>query len=155
LLRLRARATEEGRPTRDTACILVWLDGGPSHIDTYDPKPDAPAEYRGQFRPIRTRVPGLDVCERLPRQARVMDRLAVLRSLAHRANDHVNGPHQVLTGYYGAEVQRNLAPMNPSTGSVTARLRGANRPGMPPYVCVPHAESFGNQRPGYFGAAYL
>jgi hypothetical protein len=155
VLRCRARAASRGKTVKDTACILVFLDGGPSHLDTYDPKPDAPVEYRGQFKPIRTRVTGVQVCEHLPCQARVMDKLAVVRSLHHKANDHVNGPHQMLTGYYGSEVQRNLAPMFPSGGSLTARLRGANRPGMPPYVCIPHGESFGNQRPGYYGAAYL
>jgi hypothetical protein len=155
MLRWRAWAAEQGRSTRDTACIVVWLDGGPSHLDTYDMKPAAPVEYRGQFQPIPSVVPGIDVCQHLPRQARVMDKLALVRSLAHKANDHVNGPHQMLTGYYGSEVQRNLAPEYPSTGSLTARLRGANRPGLPPYVCIPHAESFGNQRPGYFGGAYL
>jgi hypothetical protein len=155
VLRLRARAAEKGLSSPDTACILLFLDGGPSHIDTYDLKPDAPMEYRGQFGAIRTTLVGVSVCEHLPQQARIMDKLAVLRSLAHKANDHVNGPHQMLTGYYGSEVQRNLAPMYPSAGSITARLRGPNRPGVPPYVCVPWGESFGNQRPGYFGAAYL
>jgi hypothetical protein len=162
LLRLRDRAArasapdpDRSRTTRDTACILIFLDGGPTHIDTYDPKPAAPVEYRGQFRPIHTAVPGIEVCEHLPHQARVMDKLTIVRSLAHKANDHVNGPHQMLTGYYGSEVQRTLAPMFPSGGSLTAKLRGPNRPGMPPYVCIPHAESFGNQRPGYYGAAYL
>jgi hypothetical protein len=100
-------------------------------------------------------VTGIQLCEYLPRQARIMDKLALLRSLAHKANDHVNGPHQMLTGYYGSEVQKNLAPMFPSAGSITAKVRGANRAGMPPYVCIPSAESFGNQRPGYYGAAYL
>jgi hypothetical protein len=155
VLRCRAAAREKKKTTKDTACILIFLDGGPTHIDTYDPKPAAPVEYRGQFKPIRTAVSGIQVCEHMPRQAKVMDKLAVLRSLAHKANDHVNGPHQMLTGYYGSEVQKNLAPMFPSAGSLTAKLRGANRPGMPPYVCIPHAESFGNQRPGYYGAAYL
>src|SRR4051794_28871707 len=80
LLRLRAAA---GRPREDTALLVVWLHGGASHLETYDPKPDAPSEYRGPFRPIATRVPGVRVSELLPRHARVADRFTLLRSLAH------------------------------------------------------------------------
>src|SRR5512135_2552026 len=66
LLQMRAAAQASGQPTADTAVILLWLDGGPSQFETYDPKPDAPAEYRGPFRAVRTRVPGISLCELLP-----------------------------------------------------------------------------------------
>src|SRR5436190_1050507 len=69
-LRLRAAAEQAGRPTRDTAVILLWLGGGPSHIDMYDLKPDAPTEFRGEYKPIKTNVPGIEIGEHLPHQAR-------------------------------------------------------------------------------------
>ncbi len=152
-LRLRARAAEEGRPTRDTAVILIWLDGGPTHLDTYDMKPGAPAEYRGSLKPTRTNVPGLDICELLPEQAKVIDRLAVVRSLHHSTGDHYAGAHWMLTGYHGSSAA-NLEPMYPSAGSITAKVRGPNRPGLPAYVAVPVAASVGLV-PGYNSAAYL
>src|SRR5437868_3668326 len=71
---MRARAKEAGADVPDTSVILIWLPGGPPHMETYDMKPDAPLEYRGDFRPIRTNVPGIDVCEHLPRHARIANR---------------------------------------------------------------------------------
>src|SRR4051812_47957776 len=82
LLPWKLRAAD-GAATPDTAVILVWLPGGPPHMETYDLKPDAPAEYRGEFRPIKTNVPGIDVCEHLPLHARVADRFSLIRSIAH------------------------------------------------------------------------
>src|SRR5436309_3197800 len=79
LLPLRLQAKEAGRTAPDTSVILIWLPGGPPHMETYDMKPAAPEEYRGAFRPIKTVVPGLDVCELLPLHARVADRFAVVR----------------------------------------------------------------------------
>jgi hypothetical protein len=152
-LRLRARSAEAGQPTRDTAVILIWLDGGPTHLDTYDLKPGAPKEYRGELKPTRTNVPGLDVCELMPEQAKVMDRLAVVRSLYHTTGDHFAGAHWMLTGYHGSTAA-NLEPMYPSAGSITAKVRGPNRPGLPAYVAVPIAASVGLV-PGYNSAAYL
>ncbi|MBV9123811.1 MAG: DUF1501 domain-containing protein, partial [Planctomycetes bacterium] len=91
------RAREESAVPKDTAVILLWLDGGPSHMDLYDMKPDAPAEYRGIWRPIRTRVPGFDLTELFPRQARVTDLFSVVRSLHHDTGDHFAGGHRMLT----------------------------------------------------------
>jgi Protein of unknown function (DUF1501) len=152
-LRLKAQAAETGAATKDTAVILVWLDGGPTHIDMYDPKPAAPAEYRGPLKAVNTNVPGIDICELMPEQARVADKLAVVRSLYHTTGDHFAGAHWMLTGYLGSNAA-NLDPMYPSAGSVAARLRGANRPGLPAYVAVPVAASVG-LIPGYNSAAYL
>src|SRR5438128_1864529 len=81
LLRLRAA---EGKPASDTAAILLLCSGGPTHFETYDPKPGAPVEYRGPCQPIRTNVPGLDICEVLPRHATIANRFAVIRSCAHK-----------------------------------------------------------------------
>src|SRR5207302_1255347 len=98
LLRARAAAADgPAGPTRNTAVILIWLDGGPSHLDLYDMKPDAPAEYRGIWRPIRTRVPGIDITELFPRQARVADKFSIVRSLHHDTGDHFAGGHRMLT----------------------------------------------------------
>jgi hypothetical protein len=150
LLRQRAAAATS---SRDTAVIVVWLDGGPTHMDTYDLKPDAPAEYRGPFMPIKTRVPGFDISPLMVNQAKVMDRLSVVRSLHHTTGDHFAGAHWMLTGYHGSNAAR-LDPMYPSAGSITARVRGANQPGMPAYVAVPIAASVGLV-PGYNSGAYL
>ena len=97
LLRVRAGQAAEAR--RDTAVILFWMAGGPSHIDTYDMKPDAPAEVRGPFRPVATKTPGLSVCELLPRHLAVADRLAIVRSVHHDHSVHDDASHWVQTGY--------------------------------------------------------
>jgi hypothetical protein len=145
-LRLKARANERGEPTRDTAVILFWMGGGPSHIDMYDLKPNAPAEYRGEFSESATNVPGIRIGEHLPWQARMMDRLSVVRSVTHTNAGHGMGSHWMLTGYVPTiEINDNL---NPCAGSVVARMRGANAPRLPAYVCVPSV-------PGHSGAAYL
>jgi Protein of unknown function (DUF1501) len=145
-LRLRARAAESGRTTNDTAVILIWLGGGPSHIDMYDLKPEAPTEFRGEFKPIRTNVPGIDIGELLPHQAKVMDKMAVVRSAYHTNAGHGMGAHWMLTGYVPTiEINDNL---NPSCGSVVAKMRGSNAPQIPPYVCLPNP-------PGSANAAYL
>src|SRR5262249_55470290 len=99
LLHLRAAAT----PTRTTpraekSCILIVQYGGASHIDSLDPKPDAPAEMRGPFKPIATSVPGLRVCELLPRLARMANRLCLVRSLTHSSVDHSEAMHFAMTG---------------------------------------------------------
>src|SRR3954452_23361420 len=94
--RLAASPTDATTP--ETAVILVWLPGGPPHMETYDLKPDAPAEYRGEFRPIHTNVPGLDVCEHLPMHARVAHRFNLIRSIHHNFADHGGGHKRFLTG---------------------------------------------------------
>src|SRR6516165_3174630 len=149
-LRLKARAQEHGRQTRDTAVILLWLGGGPSHIDMYDLKPDAPAEFRGEFRPIATNVSGTYIGEHLPRQARLMDKMSVVRSGTHTNAGHGMGTHWMMTGYVPTiEINDNL---NPSCGSIVARMRGANAPRMPAYVCLPSPPPSANA--AYLGVAY-
>ena len=96
VLRLRAAAPPDAG--RGKSVIMIWLRGGPSHIDSYDMKPDAPAEIRGEFKPIATNVPGIQVCEHLPRQAQIMDKLAILRGIkSNDLGDHT--PHYILTGF--------------------------------------------------------
>jgi hypothetical protein len=140
---------------KDTRVILVWMSGGPGHMETWDPKPEAVRQFRGPFGAIRTRVPGVQLGELLPEQARVMDRLAVLRSVNHGSGDHTKGNHWMLTGYEGPAFN---APdfkhqRRPSLGSVAAHLRGAVRPGLPPYVAVPHLR--GGTDNFFHYAAYL
>ncbi len=132
LLHARAAVAAPGKP-RVKACILLFMWGGPAHQDTWDPKPDAPAEYRGEFRPIPTSVPGLHVCEHLPRLARQAHRLAVIRSMTHTDVDHTTGTHYLLTG---RGVPRRGAPRSedwPGYGAVLARL-GRGRGPLPPFV---------------------
>jgi hypothetical protein len=149
-LRLQAAARSEGKPTKDTAVILVWLGGGPSHLDMYDLKPDAPAEFRGEFKPIRTNVPGIDIGEHLPYEAKQMDKMSIVRSAFHTNAGHGMGAHWMLTGYVPTiEINDNL---NPSCGSVVAKMRGANAPKVPPYVCVPNPP--GSANAAYLGVAY-
>src|SRR5437868_13345948 len=92
-----ARAPAADRP-RAKACILLFMWGGPAQQDTWDPKPDAPVEFRGEFRPVPTAVPGLRVCEHLPRLARLADRLALVRSMTHPDVNHTTATHHILTG---------------------------------------------------------
>src|SRR4051794_4515624 len=95
----RLRTVAAAPPTRvKTALVVVWLHGGASHLDSFDPKPDAPSEYRGPFRPVETRVPGLFVSELFPRLAGVADRFTALRSLVHTGFCHDDGPQQIFTG---------------------------------------------------------
>jgi hypothetical protein len=151
---LRARAESPVGAKKDTAAILLWLDGGPGHMDLYDMKPDAPAEYRGFWKPIRTNVSGIEISELFPKQARVADKFSIVRSLHHNNGDHYAGGHWMLTGRGGRVSGAKTESEYPSIGSIVAKTRGPNRPGMPAYIAVPYAMSIG-LRPGYFGANYL
>ncbi len=148
------RARELAPPSAsDTSVILLWLDGGPSHHDTYDPKPDAPREYAGIWNPIPTVVPGMDLCELLPLHAKIADRFSLIRSLHHNTGDHFTGGHWMLTGHGGVSGARKAA-RNPFFGSIATSVTGPRKPGMPAGVAIPYAMSIG-LRPGYFGAGYL
>ncbi|QVL34861.1 DUF1501 domain-containing protein [Telmatocola sphagniphila] len=138
----------------DTRCILIWLDGGPGHMDMYDMKPDAPAEYRGIWKPIKTKVPGFDITELYPKQAKVTDKFSIVRSLHHNTGDHFAGAHRMLTakdmGVSGANNEQKF----PGIGAIVNREAGPRKPGMPGYVGVPYGMSVG-LRPGYFGGHLL
>ena len=145
LLRLEARAPNAAR---GRSMVVLWLWGGPSHMETFDLKPDAPTEYRGEFRPIDTTVPGVRISEHLPRLARVADKFVLVRSLSHESTGHVNSTHTVLTGYPGEAVETPpFKPKYPDCFAVTTKVAGPARPGLPPFVALP------SQR--YQGAAYL
>jgi hypothetical protein len=170
---LRARAAAEGRPGRGPAgrrsgraraCILVYSYGGPSHLDIWDLKPDAPREIRGEFRPAATSVPGVSITEHLPRLARLADRYAIVRSVTHRDNDHAIGAYLALTGHshprndiLGIEPPASPQDM-PSLGSVISRLSPARRPVFS-YVTLGELRHLGNhdsmgQNAGCLGRAH-
>src|SRR2546423_11918732 len=145
-LRLQARAAENGQPTKDTAVILLWLGGGPSHLDMYDLKPEAPVEFRGEFKPIATNVPGVQVCEHFPLQARMFDKLAVIRSVVS-VEEHSDS--LVMTGF---SENTNRQAHHPSFGAVMSRLRGSSTLDVPPFVSL-RGMSIGCE-PGYLGVAH-
>jgi hypothetical protein len=149
-----ASAARARRSIPDTSVILIWLPGGPPHMEMYDMKPDAPAEYRGAFRPIKTVVPGLDVCEHMPFHARLANKYSIVRSIAHTFADHGGGHKKFLTGRDPRE-PTGFVNDYPMVGSMIAKLRhGASGGAVPDYVLgAPagrdHIDVFS------FGSAYL
>ena len=150
---LRAKEATGSTNGKNTSAILIWLDGGPSHHDTYDPKPQAPSEYAGIWRPIHTNVPGMDVTELFPLQAKVADKFSIIRSMHHNNGGHFHGGHWMLTGKGGLQSGSNDGK-HPFFGSVASKVVGPRQAGMPANVAVPYAMSIG-LRPGYFGGNYL
>jgi uncharacterized protein (DUF1501 family) len=148
LLRARAMAAPSATTER-TAVILVWLPGGASHLETYDPKPLATSDYRGPFTAIRTRVPGVELSELLPRHASVADRFTVLRSMVHTGFCHQQGTQQLLTGHPVRELKPK--PDNPDLFAITNFLRRDPARKLPNYVGVPGASFLGA---AYLGSAY-
>jgi len=136
----RMQAAGAVRSAANTNVILFWLSGGPGHMETWDPKPRAPAEYRGPLRAIDTTLSGVQFGELMPELAKMTDHLAVLRTVNHGSGDHTKGNHWMLTGFEGPAFNApdNRQQRRPSLGSAAARLRGAHQPGMPAYVGVPH-----------------
>ena len=152
MLRIRAEAAQRGSnlPSR-RAVIFIELAGGPTQHETYDPKPDAPSEYRGPLGVVDTNVPGIQLSELMVRQAAVMDKLAVIRSLHHDSSSHGTSAHLTQSGYYLRNRQNRGNDM-PAAGAVTAKLRGANRAGLPAYVSIPRQMRYGEA--AYLGKGY-
>jgi len=147
LLQAEALGATSAPAKRSKSLIYVVLAGGPSHIDTWDPKPEAPVEYRGEFSTIATKLPGVRLCELMPRQAEMLDRLTLLRGVQSVENDH-----------YLAEVYTGLpraAGKRPAFGSVVSRLAQQYSP-LPPYVSLNESSSdpFEYEKPHYAGAAH-
>ena len=128
------------------SAIMIWLGGGPPHIDMYDLKPDAPVEFRGEFKPIPTNVPGVQICEHFPMQAKMWDKLAVIRSVV-AANEHSDS--ETFTGY-PMEVNRNAH--HPSFGAVVSKLRESETASIPPFVSLRGLSP--GLEPGYLGVAH-
>ena len=155
LFQLQATAAN-GKEPKAKSCIFLFLQGGPSTIDMYDMKPDAPAEIRGPYKPIPTNVPGTFVGEHCHRTAKVADKFTILRSHSHNDNGHTTGSHYVLTGYRPnfADGANSKVPVNelyPSIGSVVSKELGG-RGGVPPYMNLPHPLTAGG--PGFYGAEH-
>ena len=158
LLRGRAHAFDAARAAggaspRNVNCILLWLDGGPSHYESFDPKPDAPTEVRGEFKSIATAVPGVRFSEVIPKLASVADKYTVIRSVCHKDPNHGGGNHYMMTGAptpvpvgCGAFVT-----FHPSFGSVVSWSRG-NRNGMPAYMSMPEVSRSGG--PNFLGGRH-
>src|SRR5947199_4850871 len=132
------RAKQEQGATNDKAVILIWLDGGPSQLETYDPKPDAPAEYRGPFGVCKTRTPGVHVSALMPETAKRIDKVSLVRSLHHDNGDHFAAGHWMTTGRFGS-TSVSQAQKFPSVGSFVARVKGPINPHLPAYVGLPAA----------------
>ena len=153
LLRAKEASVAAGNLKKDTSVIFIWLDGGLSHIDTYDMKPNAPAEVRGIWSPIPTNVPGIEVTELFPLQAKVADKFSIIRSIHHDNGDHFTGGHFMLTGKGGASGADNRTRA-PFFGAAACKVIGSRKPGLPAHVAVPIASSIG-LRPGYFSGHYI
>lgn len=153
LLAARAQAATAGRPVKDTSVVWVWLGGGPTHIETFDPKLSAPAEYRSVTGEVSTKLPGVTVGGTFPQLASVVDRMALVRSFAHTNSGHGGGTHFVMTGYDNRTIDNGGQPTRPAIGSIVARVRGANHPrtGMPTYVRLGR---LGADGPAFLGPAY-
>ena len=138
---------------KPSSCILIWMDGGPTHFETFDPKPEAPVEIRGEFQPIPTNVSGIQICEHLPQLASIANKYAIVRSVCHNQGNHGAGNHYMMTGAppripvgCGAFVS-----FHPSLGSVAAKERPAPH-GLPPYFSMPSMSRSGG--PNFLGAKY-
>jgi hypothetical protein len=153
LLRARAQAAATGTPTRNTSVVWLWLGGGPTHVETFDPKMTAPVEFRSVVGSVKTNVPGIELGGVFPKMAKNMDKLAVVRSFAHRNSGHGGGTHWVMTGYDFPPADNGQAPIKPGLGSILARQRGANNPatGLPTYVRLSGILGDG---PAWLGAPY-
>ncbi len=154
LLRQRAEASKAGKPKDKKNVILFWLSGGPSHIDMWDPKPDAPSEIRGPFDSIPTRLPGVRVGEHLPLTAKLIDKLTILRGVDCSASNHTP-----ITMQAGNPLARRTNDGKdgggyPSMGSIAAKFRGPNAPGMPPFVGLANSWTSDVWESGHMGSAY-
>jgi hypothetical protein len=164
LLSDRARAAANGSGPRPKSVILVFLTGGASHIDTFDMKPDAPAEIRGEFRPIATRVPGLEICEHLPRLASQAERWALIRSLSHHDNSHLPATHNTLTGRpmplrRNSDLDNVLSRRDAPCYAAGLEYVRPRNDGIPSGVTLPHALIEGpltwpGQHAGFLGGHY-
>ena len=149
---LKARA-EAGSSKEDTSVIWLWLSGGPTHVETFDPKMTAPSEYRSTTGEVKSNIAGLTVGGTFPKIATVLDKMALVRSFAHTNSGHGGGTHFVMTGYDNRGIDNGGLPSRPAIGSILSRVRGPNNlgTGMPTYVRM---NGIGSDGPSFLGAAY-
>ena len=150
---LQARAHAAPGTAKDTSVVWLWLGGGATHIETFDPKMDAPSEYRSVTGEVKTSLPGVTLGGTFPKMARVADRMAFVRSFTHKNSGHGGGTHWLMTGFDNRIVDNGGAPSHPSIGAILSRVRGSNHPktGMPTYVRQGRVSYDG---PAFLGAAY-
>ena len=151
VLRLRAQAEKAGQSSQKTSVIFIELAGGPTQFETYDPKPNSPVEYRGPFGVVQTNVPGVTFSELMVEQAKVMDKLAIVRSIHHDSNSHDPSSHLSQTGYYKRGPKGGPNTM-PCFGSIVTKVRGPNAPSLPAYVAIPRIMR--NGQAAYLGKGY-
>lgn len=150
---MRLRAANVEQPTdSDTAVIQVWLGGGPSQFETFDPKPNASEEIRGPYNsPIATKWPGILFCEKLPMTSQIVDKTAIIRSVTHTTNGHFVGAHWLSTGYIG----ENNRASRPSAGSIVSKFNDASKTGLPPYVLISEEQTRNPEIGEVMGAGHL
>src|SRR6516165_1738485 len=153
LLRARAAQAAAGKPTKNTSVVWLWLGGGPTHIETFDPKMSAPAEFRSTVGAVKTNLPGVEIGGLFPKIAQVADKMAIVRSFAHQNSGHGGGTHWVMTGYDFPPADNGQPQNKPGLGSIVARYRGANnaRSGLPTYIRLAGILGDG---PAWLGAPY-
>ena len=153
LLRSRAQAAAAGQASKETSVIWLWLSGGPTHVETFDPKMTAPAEYRSVTGEVATPLSGATVGGTLPKIAAVVDKMALVRSFAHTNSGHGGGTHFLMTGYDNRAVDNGGLPTRPSLGSIVSRVRGPNnlQTGIPTYVRL---SGIGSDGAAFLGAAF-
>jgi hypothetical protein len=136
LLRLQAQAGTTTKKKENPAVILLFAHGGPSHLETYDMKPDAPTEIRGPYRPIRTNVPGIELCEHLPLHAKIADKFTLIRSCCHDEADHFAGHRRFLSGYGKLKPGFGYESNSPMVGAVVTRVMQGKSNGLPPALSL-------------------
>jgi hypothetical protein len=153
LLRGRAEAAAAGKPVKKTSVVWLWLSGGPTHVETFDPKMTAPSEYRSTTGEEATPIPGVTVGGTFPKIARVADKMAFVRSFAHTNSGHSGGTHFVMTGYDNKQADNGGLATRPSLGSIVSRVRGASgqETGVPTYVRLGGIFADG---PSFLGTGY-
>lgn len=153
LLAARAEAAAAGRSVKDTSVVWLWLGGGPTHVETFDPKMNAPMEYRSTTGEVAASVPGVTLGGTFPKMAKQADKMAFVRSFAHGNSGHGGGTHWVMTGYDERNADNGGLPTRPGIGAIVSRVRGANHPasGMPTYVRLGGIYGDG---PAFLGTAY-
>lgn len=158
LAKIASATPNSTSPVRAKSCIFIFMWGGPSQLDTFDLKPEAPAEIRGEFNPIATAVPGIQICEHFTKLAKLTDRLSIVRSLTHNDPAHLSSGHATLTGQLAPVTISDATPPSPKDsphlGSLLTKLR-PNQNGMPSFVAMPwralHPAAPGGEAPGQHG----
>jgi hypothetical protein len=153
LLQARAQAAAAGQSVKQTSVVWLWLSGGPTHIETFDPKMNSPVEFRSTTGDVKTKLPGVSLGGTFSKLASLADQMAFVRSFAHNDSGHGSGTHYVMTGYSNRSIDNGGLPTRPAIGSICAKVRGANHheTGMPTYVRL---GNIGSDGPAFLGKSY-